>query len=913
MKNTDIKRVFVIVLSAILVSMNMSMVTYAKENDMFATSAYANHWGRSDLRAYLNGVEKTNRTLPYDTTHNSRIASGYYESQFSDAEYALVQPHTYNTNDFYSSGDGTKTYTTTDKFWLPSGNYNSDQVISWGKNDISSGSPSESIEINRVIPISYWSCSSRGSWLRSAYDVYNSHALVAMRGTYLTNGYVDRSYTDVAPMFKINLSSINFASVASAASIIHSSDNSGANKIDISGSSLFGQITPTALPDYGMYLKSVSNDSFITNSLQYDANYKQITVGYSGAVADQYVVIQAYKEDNLEAGTTSYVAARKLEGNQTSLTIDVSNWRLSSLDGYNIKVWMEDGSGSLAKATTPETFVGSDGSMTNATTNEIINNRVFAMKSNLQTSWGTLLDVDALVGSNPTNQKIYFGKDSYGRPLEFWIAGRENSNGTIASNGEIMYLYQVKATETREFNKSSNINISISDNISETYNANPHTCNVTSITVNGEDKLSEIKGLLNWEYRKTGTQEWIEGNPVNAGDYEIRCYYEISNEKIYSNISKLLIGKKPLEYTKTLDEIDALTGNKLSELDVDSMLEKPTSMDGNEEILGLWTFVNPDTVIDRTGKQTQKVVFTPSDDNYEKLEIDITLNVIDNTTLWGEEVTRQDGVTQYVDTNGKTSVKVSRESLDNNGIIWLKEESDGTSIWYGIDASDGTFELDRHLRFYAKWISPVEDSHNNLYDLIDEKTKSSMEKDKSHIFQIGVEDVNGNKVNPSGAIKVYVELEDNWNTNDVKACFIANGNDENIPVAIEKKNSLVSNHSYAIMTLEHFSPYLIYDQITDEEKEALNKPTDSGMDNSDSIDGESNINNINKKDNVVDKEIKGTVTSANIGEDNRETSELYKTPNTGDMNNNYWFVIMIISGLGIICVNGCIKMKKSEK
>ncbi len=61
---------------------------------------------------------------------------------------------------------------------------------------------------------------------------------------------------------------------------------------------------------------------------------------------------------------TSYVAAQKLteSGDGKSATIDVSEWKngqySSSLDGYTIKVWMEDGSGSLAAATTPVTFVG---------------------------------------------------------------------------------------------------------------------------------------------------------------------------------------------------------------------------------------------------------------------------------------------------------------------------------------------------------------------------------------------------------------------------------------------------------------------------------------------------------------------------------------------------------------------------
>ncbi len=110
------------------------------------------------------------------------------------------------------------------------------------------------------------------------------------------------------------------------------------------------------------------------------------------------------KIDSLTAGTTSYVAAKKLAAGGTSATIDVSAWGLSSLDGYTIKVWMEDGSGSLAKATTPVTFVGTekkeDGAITNA--------RVFAMKADLQTSWGKLQQATSLVGDKPNKSENIF-------------------------------------------------------------------------------------------------------------------------------------------------------------------------------------------------------------------------------------------------------------------------------------------------------------------------------------------------------------------------------------------------------------------------------------------------------------------------------------------------------------------------
>lgn len=95
---------------------------------------------------------------------------------------------------------------------------------------------------------------------------------------------------------------------------------------------------------------------------------------------------------------------------------------------------MEDNTGSLAKATVPTTFVGTSKTESGA----VKNGRVFAMKKDLQCSWGDLAALDetaynnvtagkgqdggdgassnSIHGVNPTNQKIIFGG------MEFWIA-----------------------------------------------------------------------------------------------------------------------------------------------------------------------------------------------------------------------------------------------------------------------------------------------------------------------------------------------------------------------------------------------------------------------------------------------------------------------------------------------------------
>ena len=539
--------------ASLMLAMVPNNGAFAAEPDKFVTSAYANHWGRSDLRSYMIGVGKEANTLPLNTTHKERQKSGYYESQFSNAEYGLVQPFKYSTNVLDSEANANAVYETTDKFWLPSGNRTNDQIISWGSDDISAKAQYEKSTTNDtdcIIPISYWSYgASTISRLRSPYFAEDEVALGASRGYYVSSFNVIFSYA-LAAAFKINLESVIFASAASAASF---ATEGGAKKLEILGSSDFGKKTTSSLPSYGMYLKTGSGETFTPTTLTYNSGAKTVTVNYSGGVAGQYVVVHAFKADDLTNGTASYVAAKKLEAGQSLTTIDVSAWGLSSLDDYTIKVWMEDGSGSLAKATAPVTFYGTSSGISN-NGNEIKNARVFAMKEDLQCSWGTLESADALVGSNPTNQKIYFGTKD-GEPLEFWIAGREDkaNGGEIGSNGKIMTLYQAKSVETRQFNPRSAYNtdknaitLQLADNQSVGYTGEQIKYPNNEITFKkGTDDLDRT--ALQWQHRTPGATAWTAGMPTDLGNYEIRCYAEGTEnyERTYSAVVNFTVKKTP--------------------------------------------------------------------------------------------------------------------------------------------------------------------------------------------------------------------------------------------------------------------------------------------------------------------------------------------------------------------------------
>lgn len=904
--------------ASLMLAMVPNNGAFAAEPTTFVTTAFANHWGRSDLRAYLNNGLATvaengsvsNKKYGLNSTEgecNSNNTSGFAK-QFSDAEYGLVQPFTYATNVLNSNEEATAVYETTDRFWLPSGNYSNNQIISWGAKDISANSQYSQTTTNdkdRIIPISYWSYgNSFYSWLRSPHYRIGDSALTASRGLYVDFRDVYIRSPSQAAACKIHLESVIFASAASAASIAAAG---GAKKIDISGFSNFGQKVTDALPDYGMYLKTSSKDSFAANSLTLSGN--TLTVSYSGGAAGQYVVVHAFKEDSLTGGHTSYVAAKKLAAGGTSETIDVSAWGLSSLNGYTIKVWMEDGSGSLAKATMPVTFVGTEKKEDGASTNA----RVFAMKADLQTSWGKITNATDLVGANPTNQKIYFGAHD-GSPLEFWIAGRETAanEGEISATGEIMTLYQAKSVETKQFNVSTSgykesPTVALQDGQSITYTGSSavYSGTVTYQNLEGTD-LELPKNNPTYQYSTDGGSTWTDGMPTNAGTYKIRAKVAANDnyESATSAPVTFIIDKKSItpqitaenkdydgnsEATVTV-EFDSLVAGETLEKNVDYTIDSATfdnTNAGNGKTVTAtisltesakaknyqlsskqattadidpkkitvkaedkWKyFGNDDPELTYTAEGligTEKLEGqlerapgsevgtyeikqgTLTNDNNPNYNIEFTpgtFTIKVDKSGWGTPEEHEE-ITHYVDAEGMTSVEVTE-----NGIIWLREESydsnlgRNTAAWYGLDNTSGIFK--KGSRFYVQWLN--ENDHPEAFANIDSNTKAEVEDDNGWLFKVGVIAPDGTRYEKlDEKVDLYVQIGDDWDRDDLAAFYISQGEDENIPVRYETSDYPEGEDEFGIMTLSHFSPYFIYDKLTDEEKAEADESTKTG-------------------------------------------------------------------------------------
>ena len=147
------------------------------------TEVYANHYGASELRDTLQGMA-TNT------------------SYFTSAEQGLMNATTVTTKDTKNSS---VTYTTTDKLYALQGDFDNDRYLRAGTDD------------STVLAMSSYWRNGDWIWLRSPYGSGGYRALLAIPGYYVDERGVYYVFA-VQPASNLNLSSVLFASVATAAS-----------------------------------------------------------------------------------------------------------------------------------------------------------------------------------------------------------------------------------------------------------------------------------------------------------------------------------------------------------------------------------------------------------------------------------------------------------------------------------------------------------------------------------------------------------------------------------------------------------------------------------------------------------------------------------------------------------------------
>ncbi|MBQ8802415.1 MAG: hypothetical protein IJZ53_02110 [Tyzzerella sp.] len=160
--------------------------------------------------------------------------------------------------------------------------------------------------------------------------------------------------------------------------------------------------------------------------------------------------------------------------------------------------------------------------------------------------------------------------------------------------------------------------------------------------------------------------------------------------------------------------------------------------------------------------------------------------------------------------------------LQQEGITWLKYEMNDSTTWFGIDNSNDEFEEGSH--FWIEWINPEnQTSYNAYWNQLDTKHKDNIENNNYKLFQIGVTKKDGTEytiLDEGKSASLYVQTADDWDKDDLKAAYISNGADEDVFLeVIDNLEYTDGKAQFAKLTLKHFSPYIIYDELTaDEEK-----------------------------------------------------------------------------------------------
>lgn len=187
-------------------------------------------------------------------------------------------------------------------------------------------------------------------------------------------------------------------------------------------------------------------------------------------------------------------------------------------------------------------------------------------------------------------------------------------------------------------------------------------------------------------------------------------------------------------------------------------------------------------------------------------------NVEANSTL-GEPV-EFGGHTQYVDEDGVTSIEYSAENADENGMIWLKEESEGTSNVYGIEYRADLFE--EGSTFHVEWVAKGSDEHADIMQAFDDNHEENVEGDNVNVFNMGVTRPDGTEyTNIGGTANVVIAHGDDWDNNDINAIHPVKGGIDETVVVNETATMTTPDGDMEVteIAVTHFSPYVIYDKV----------------------------------------------------------------------------------------------------
>ena len=327
---------------------------------------YANHYGASDLRGELQSMAAN-------------------ETYFTTAEQGLMNATTVKTKDTKNSS---VTYTTTDKLYALQGDYDNNKYLWAGTSD------STVLAMN-----SYWN-SGDYFWLRSPYDRSSVSALPAFPGYYVPYDSVVDGCA-VQPASNLNLSSVLFASAATAAS----SDT----------------VSNTIASETAMTLRFDGTGKNIGAAIY---NVEAGTIDVRRGSTSQTVALVVQGND----GTSDWYYSKKIDASETinvSAIVSETNTP-ASIDLSNCKIWLEitDTDGLIYA-------VGAEKEIEQINTTYVTKEQL--MNSFKPYSAGTASNI----------AKLVFGQDENGNAQEWYILGKDTD---VSGDNTIIFAASPIAT-----------------------------------------------------------------------------------------------------------------------------------------------------------------------------------------------------------------------------------------------------------------------------------------------------------------------------------------------------------------------------------------------------------------------------------------------------------------------------------
>ena len=322
-------------------------------NGSSISEVYPNHYGASDLRVALKGM-----------------ADGSNETYFTTAEQRLMNATTVTTYDTRNSVN----YTTTDKLYaLAADGYGSSYTT------IKAGSDNKTV----LAMSSYWRSGSLFR-LRSPDAHFSLFALIANPGVLVTTYNVTYGYVSVMPASNLNLSSVLFASAATAAS----SDTK-------SGMIADGTAMTLRLDGTGKNIGTAT----------YNITTSNIKATKGSTTSNVALVVQG------KDGTNDWYYSKQITGTET-VTTNASDIKTalslsSDIDLSACKIWLEITEDNVSYAVNAEKEI------------EKINT-TYVTKEQLMNSFKPYSN-----GTAVNYGKLVFGQNSSRNPQEWYILGKD--------------------------------------------------------------------------------------------------------------------------------------------------------------------------------------------------------------------------------------------------------------------------------------------------------------------------------------------------------------------------------------------------------------------------------------------------------------------------------------------------------